>query len=125
MDTLPSNKDQEGCDQEASQASVRWGQHHFSVTFADSLKMWSWDTPEEGNDLEKGMESHFPAKKSEPMSRTIMQVFSREKTSSEVVSLSRTAGFTSTTASLSQLTPSKIYIMKNQLTPAYKLNICG
>ena len=31
MDTLASNKDQEGCDQEASQASVRWGQHHFSV----------------------------------------------------------------------------------------------
>ena len=31
MDTLASNHDQEGSDQDASQASVRWGQHHFSA----------------------------------------------------------------------------------------------
>ena len=41
MDALARNHDEEGCDQKASQASVRWGQHHFSVMFEDSLKMWS------------------------------------------------------------------------------------
>ena len=39
MDTLASNHDQEGSDQEASQASVRWGQHHFSaILFAAAQK---------------------------------------------------------------------------------------
>ena len=47
MDTLACNHNKEGCDQKASQASVRWGQHHFSVIFAHSLKMWPQaDLPE-------------------------------------------------------------------------------
>ena len=76
--------------------------------------MWSKaDSPEYGNGLEKGHNTLVEKSDEVPMSRTLtIFVFSEEKKSLE----KRTTNHSITHSIASK----KIYIMKNQLTPAHK-----